>query len=917
MKKQLLTLLLTVCCLSAAADEPLKYLLIWANNGAKTTYALKDNPQVTFTDDALVVTKDGQETSFPMGSVQRFTYERIMLGDVNGDAKVDIVDVAKTINYLLTFTRSDFPEQAADIDKSGTVDSDDVTAMIKLVVNGQEADIPASSQQATGDAFYIYRNDNDFNAFFRDEVEKLEYSNYDADGNLHAEVESQLVYTADSVYNIPLTAIDSVGFVTPETIYKEDAVQLAGSLFDYLISVDSLTLTFDATMPSALTPKIGDKLVATELSEKLPFGFSGTVRLVQTVSAGIEVQCDRLELEDAVERFYGVAELVTYRSGGRSRRFLPRRAVVDEHIMPVNVNLPRIHLPLDLTGVIEPKKVYDIEGSARADITSDPVLTGRVTYVKDSRLGFSHYKIHAILDVETETNVEIAGGVLKGDFFKLLLDKDVPMPWGYPLYIALGPQFELSGELALGTTVYANFRHTSDITYYPTATAIAPGLSRLLNTESHSTEMNHFDIDWAYIAARAEAKLYVKGRLGLPFGKHEIGWVGAEFEVGAKCDAEIQADFEALSNAERGTGLYETLKDSKIEMMPYWGAVGKIGIANDNVEFKFLGRDDYSFWGKKWEWYLLPRFSDTEATVNLGSSIEVSANITDDCLIPYTVGFSLFDENGDRVGEPLWNEQKFWTLNSFTQPLKTTFTDIATDKEYKVYPTLRLFGFNVLASPSADVDMKFPVTITDFKVTKSHHEQGAFYNDGQYYDYRFDAATTVTLDDSEGVADWGYVYRDPNGQEKEISLRQYGTSYTDTHYAYFRNQAHSTACLYGYVKYSGSDETVYGEPHDYPLDYQGGETQITGTWTCVWYETPPNAKLLTMTLNENGTMSQTYYYANRDSNVTYASTYSYSNSTLIFYKGNGDIQNWSVDELTNNSLVITASNDGFKYHFKR
>ena len=32
--------------------------------------------------------------------------------------------------------------------------------------------------QAIGEAFYIYRNDGQFNAFFRDEVQAIEYSYY-------------------------------------------------------------------------------------------------------------------------------------------------------------------------------------------------------------------------------------------------------------------------------------------------------------------------------------------------------------------------------------------------------------------------------------------------------------------------------------------------------------------------------------------------------------------------------------------------------------------------------------------------------------------------------------------------------------------------------------------------------------------
>ena len=49
---------------------------------------------------------------------------------------------------------------------------------------------------------------------------------------------------------------------------------------------------------------------------------------------------------------------------------------------------------------------------------------------------------------------------------------------------------------------------------------------------------------------------------------------------------------------------------------------------------------------------------------------------------------------------------------------------------------------------------------------------------------------------------------------------EYGSPYTDTRYAYYRNEPLSTACLYTYVKYEGDSECYDGEPHDYPLNYE-------------------------------------------------------------------------------------------------
>ena len=48
---------------------------------------------------------------------------------------------------------------------------------------------------------------------------------------------------------------------------------------------------------------------------------------------------------------------------------------------------------------------------------------------------------------------------------------------------------------------------------------------------------------------------------------------------------------------------------------------------------------------------------------------------------------------------------------------------------------------------------------------------------------------------------------------------QFGKSYTDTRYAYYRNQAKSTACLYTYVKYEGDSEYYEGEPQEYDLEF--------------------------------------------------------------------------------------------------
>ena len=76
---------------------------------------------------------------------------------------------------------------------------------------------PAHAQQPKGQyALYNYRNDGCFNAWLNVDIEKITYSCIDTLGIEHDDIVVQEVWTPDSVYRIPLEAIDSIGFRAPE-----------------------------------------------------------------------------------------------------------------------------------------------------------------------------------------------------------------------------------------------------------------------------------------------------------------------------------------------------------------------------------------------------------------------------------------------------------------------------------------------------------------------------------------------------------------------------------------------------------------------------------------------------------------------------------------------------------------------------
>lgn len=75
MKSKLLLSLLFAFNMLAKAENNLTHLIVWAKDGTKVAYALKEKPKVTFTEADLVITTNGVEVNYSLASMARFTYE--------------------------------------------------------------------------------------------------------------------------------------------------------------------------------------------------------------------------------------------------------------------------------------------------------------------------------------------------------------------------------------------------------------------------------------------------------------------------------------------------------------------------------------------------------------------------------------------------------------------------------------------------------------------------------------------------------------------------------------------------------------------------------------------------------------------------------------------------------------------------
>lgn len=68
------------------------------------------------------------------------------------------------------------------------------------------------SAKAQNDAMFVYRNDGAINAFLKSAVDSMVCSQIDLDSLMHTDYVVQEIWTADSIYRIPLAVIDSICF---------------------------------------------------------------------------------------------------------------------------------------------------------------------------------------------------------------------------------------------------------------------------------------------------------------------------------------------------------------------------------------------------------------------------------------------------------------------------------------------------------------------------------------------------------------------------------------------------------------------------------------------------------------------------------------------------------------------------------
>ena len=260
--------------------------------------------------------------------------------------------------------------------------------------------LPAQAQQTDQDALYIFRNDGGFNAFFFDDIDHFEYSCIDTLGIEHDDYVVQEVHAMDSIFRIPLSAIDSIAFVTPKPVYKKDIIQMDKSIADFITASDSVNwIRLDNNTPENLIPKKGDKILLERSNQLIPEGFGGRVTNVEKTNLGTIITTEALLPEEAFEQ-----------------------AVFKASFGSEAIHKARTREEGTLYGSEVPVVLGPFNGSVKLSGSTDFIEIADLFYVSGNLLGEVQYDINPIIQARGFYSIDKEKGIHFDNYIKATFD---------------------------------------------------------------------------------------------------------------------------------------------------------------------------------------------------------------------------------------------------------------------------------------------------------------------------------------------------------------------------------------------------------------------------------------------------------------------------------------------------------------
>ncbi|MBE6260986.1 MAG: hypothetical protein E7107_09245 [Prevotella sp.] len=601
------------------------------------------------------------------------------------------------------------------------------------------AGIQSVQAQVSQDALYIFRNDGGFNAFFYEDIDHIEYSKIDTLGVEQTDYVVQEVYAHDTIYRIPVSAIDSVAFVTPEKKIKADVFCPDKLIANYIIASDTIKwIRLASNTPATMIPKVGDKILIEEKSQFIPRGFVGLVTSVENGSEGYTIVTGDLEITDIYER------LVVKAAGATPlpNQAANRRGLFDGTEWSYTNEQP-IEFP-DMSGSITiqgSRVLYDqhdvslsADGSGSLSFNYVPRIQFRGFLFVDPDLGIQ-YDQNIIFDNTSSWNLSFTGSLtgnvdipLKG------ISKDFESI-SFGINCGLFINAQITG-LTVGATYQSEYTgrdflyyKIDDISYTSTNS-----LSQIVPSHHQSVKFSKDSLSYTFSSQGKytfSAGVYAKAEASftLPFNKEEVKTkFGARLEAGGHLsfEAPVWAP-DAISSLLSSVSVYQLLnKETNISASIY-GKFSAYAQFNDWV----WSVNPEGTLAKSNLMGLVPNITginvvqDSERPIRPYRFLFSSQTTNRKVLTSIPVGFAVFDANQMLETDTLCASyfvglnNDSWKWGSLTNAYNCVMKldpDKGNSKTYTAYPIIEYLGQKIL------VDQKKEFTLEPARIDIAERE---------------------------------------------------------------------------------------------------------------------------------------------------------------------------------------------------
>ena len=609
------------------------------------------------------------------------------------------------------------------------------TLYILVAILGMLNIQPAEAQQKNDqNALYIFRNDGGFNAFFFADIERIEYSKIDTLGHEQSDYVVQEIYAMDSIFRIPVSAIDSVAFVTPKNKVKEDVVCPDKTMTDYIVASDSVSwFRLSASAPSSIIPKVGDKLLMENPVKYLPDGFSGKVTKVSNGSDGTTIETDPLALEDLFDRFIAKAAAGSKASVAAGTRGLIS-GISDEYVNQDVIELPVLSgsfSPATFSGdafkAFNDNFAISLEGTASGSYTLTPKITDFRAFIYADIIEGVKYSQYMKMDNEAQIALTASGTIGA--------NLDIPLEFGadkidgmlknnrrtyaknfglFCVDFSYGWFFNGKGSVNSSISYGLKGGSLSTVSYDEPFFHIPVKEDFKVNMSSNCSD-GEWEVDgWGYglsvstgIYAKAEAKIRFLGRTWQTEARVEAG---VRFEENTSVEPAEAGGTEILETP----ALYTKAFANDNVTRAYYGGIQlsvKKGIGM-GVDYSIFNYSNELTFGKRELFYSVPDMKSIKWEVDNKAPWRgtLTVPLEKELLFPKQVGLAVFDVTDAEKPQQVVN---YWKTGSYINnkaysQIKEVVETLEPSKQYTAYPQVKLYNYPILADKQVNVALGDP-----------------------------------------------------------------------------------------------------------------------------------------------------------------------------------------------------------------